>query len=196
MGADKEYCSSGNLQGVADELRKLADQIEAGQVKVGGVTLSIGNAVSLKVKQKLVGGQVKFDVGLTASLLAKEPASPFTPQCHNVPSDATSKTHKINKKSRPYEVKKQKKTLSQQWKDISSAIVASRIPDATLQAAFLKTCEEYGRTAEDEWQPLWQESMISMKHLLELANEGNFPEASAELDAINNHKKSCHKRFK
>jgi XXXCH domain-containing protein len=196
MVADKESCSSGNLQGVADELRKLADQIEAGQVKVSGVTLSIGNAVSLTVKQKLAGGQVKFDVGLTASLLAKEPVSPFTPQPHNIPRDATGKSSKMNKKTRPYEIKKIKKTISQHWKDISSAIIASRIPDAALQSAFLKTCEEYGRTAEDEWHPLWQELVASMKRLLKLANEGNFPEAAAVLDTINNHKKSCHKRFK
>ncbi len=196
MVDDKQSCSPENLRGVADELRRLADQIEAGQVMVGGVTLSICNAVSLKMKQKLVGGQVEFDVNLVASLMgggSSQVAKPLSPKKTKV---APGKTPKTSKKLRPYEVKKMKKVISQQWKQISNAIATAKTPDPVLQADFLKICEKYGQTAEDEWRPLWQESLATMKQLFELAQEGNFQEASLLLAAVNNQKKSCHKEYK
>lgn len=196
MVEDKQSCSPENLQGVAGELRRLADQIAAGQVTVGGVTLSICNAVSLKVKQKLVGGQVKFDVSLTASLVAHE-SSPSEPTPTQQKSRAAKgKSSKSVNKSRPYEVKKLKKAMTQQWKQISNAIASATIPDPVLQQDFMKICQEYGQTAAKEWQPLWQESVATMKQLLALAQEGKFQEASVLLATVNNQKKSCHKKFK
>ncbi len=193
MGEDKQSCSPENMKGVADELRKLADQIEDGKVTVGGVNLSLCNAVSLKVKQKLVAGQVKFNISLTASISGSESA-PSAPEAQTQKKKA--KTPKDKKKSRPYEVKKLKKALAQQWKQVSAAIAAQKTPDPALVTDFLDICEEYGERAEDEWQPLWHESVESMKKLISFSQEGNFQEATQILSTINNQKKSCHKKFK
>lgn len=69
MADYKQFCSPGNLQGAADELCKSADQIGAGSLMGGGVILTICNTVSLKMKQKLMTGQVTFDVCFVARLL-------------------------------------------------------------------------------------------------------------------------------
>ncbi|MEN8256568.1 MAG: GAK system XXXCH domain-containing protein [Thermodesulfobacteriota bacterium] len=194
MVADKQSCSPENLKGVANELRKLANQIETGQVTVGGVTLSICNTVSLKMKQKLVGGQVKFDVSLTASLVDSAP--PSTDQSQIPQKTKATKKSKIKKKSRSYEVKKIKKTMALQWKQMSNAIAASKMPSTALVDEFYGICEEYGHMAESEWHPLWQELVENIKQLISLAQEGNFQDASQLITTINNQKKSCHKKFK
>lgn len=196
MVDNKQSCSLENLQGVAGELRRLADQIEAGKVTVGGVTLSICNAISLKMKQKLVAGQVKFDVSLTASLVDELPPSSENADDEKGAMVAKFKTPAATNKSRPYEVKKLKKMLTQQWKQVSNAIASSKTPEPAVQQEFLEICEEYGLTAEDEWQPLWQETVNTMKQLFDLAQQGNFKEASLLLATINNQKKSCHKKYK
>lgn len=196
MIAEKQFGSPENLQGVVAALRELAEQIEMGQVTVGGVVLSIGKTVSLKVKQKLVSGQVKLDVSLVASLIDKESSKADKPSYLKKIKGAKGKIPKTNKKLRPYEVKKMKKNIAQQWKQISDALAASRTPDAALRADFLQVCQEYGQRAEDEWQPLWQESVAAMKQLFNLAEEGNFQEASLLLTTINDQKKMCHKKFK
>ncbi len=196
MVADKQSCSPENLRGVANELRKLAEQIEAGQVTVGGVNLSICNAVSLKVKQKLLAGQVKFNVSLTASLVGEEAAESFKTSPPQKTKSGKNKPSKAKKESRPYEVKKLKKTLTLHWKEISTAIAASKPLDPATKKAFIEMCQEYGQTAEDDWQVLWQESVNTIKELISMAEEGNFQEAAALVTEVNNQKKSCHKKFK
>ncbi len=196
MADDKQSCSPENLRGVASELRRLADQIEAGQITVGGVTLSICNAVSLKVKQKLMGGEVKFDLSLTASLMGEESSLPSRTASPMATKGGKGKKSKTNKKSRPYEVKKMKKAIAQQWKQISNAIAAAKMPNSALQDDFLRLCDQYDQAAGEEWRPFWQESMNSMKQLLKLAQDGNFQGAMLLLATINNQKKSCHKKYK
>lgn len=195
MVDDKKSCSPENLQGVASELRKLADQIQAGQITVSGVTLSICNAVSLKMKQKLVGGHVKVDVSLTASLVDTTPF-PLDNSHVSQKEPKKNKSLKSKKKSRPYEAKKLKKNIAQQWKQISNAIAASKVPDSFLIKGFLEICDQYGKGAEDEWHPQWQESVETIKQAVKLAQKAQFQEASALLTAINNQKRTCHKRFK
>ena len=195
MVDDKQACSPENLQGVASELRNLADQIEAGRITVSGVTLSICNAVSLKMKQKLVGGHVKVDVSLTASLVDTTSSLPDNSHVsHKEPKK--DRSLKSKKKSRPYEAKKLKKNIAQQWKQISNAIAAAQVPDSGLTESFFEICDQYGQGAEDEWHPQWQESVATIKQAVKLAQEAEFKEASDLLTAINNQKKMCHKRFK
>ncbi len=194
MVAEKQSCSPENLHGVAAELRKLADQIESGKVTVGGITLTVCNAVSLKMKQKLVGDQVKFDVSLVASLAGEGLDSAESSPLHE--QKRSPKGVEKAPKTRPYEIKKIKKTMAQQWKQICNDIGAEKKTDPIIQADFLKNCTDYGLRAEDEWYPLWQESMSAIEQVFRLSQEGDFKGASALLTTINNQKKSCHKKFK
>ncbi len=196
MAADKHSCSPENLQGVASELRRLADQIAVGQLTVGGVTLTLCNTVAVKVKQKLVRGEVKFDLSLTASLADQGPAHSEQAASPSLRKAVPPEIVKTTSGSRPYALKKLKKDLSRQWKQISTAIGTAESPSPLLQQDFLQTCEEYGRSAADQWHPQWQESVATMKELLALAQEGNFQEASRLLALVNNQRKACHAKYK
>jgi hypothetical protein len=196
MAEGKDTGPEKNLPAVVGELRALADQLEAGQIMVGGVALAVGKAVALKVKHTMVDNRLKCTVGLTVDLptptdLATARLGPQTRANHPERTGSGK-----NKKARPYEAKQLKKKLSHLWRDINTAIQAGQPPAAALQRDFLALGKEYGRTAEEPWRPLWQDALLAMETLFGQAREGNFPAAAQTLDVINDQMKSCHKRFK
>ncbi|PLX50145.1 MAG: hypothetical protein C0613_04960 [Desulfobulbaceae bacterium] len=199
MTSSKESCSTENLQGVANELRSLAGQIESGRLTVGGVGLSLCEAVSLKVKQKLVGGRVKVELSLTASLAEHAAPAASSKKSSSSPAAGAEQRRRPpskNKKPRPYEEKKRKKQIARLWREISRDITAATAPAPAVVAELLSLCRQYGEAAAHQWQPLWQESVEGMERLVEQARQGDFQAAARLVDAVNAQKKSCHRRFK
>lgn len=198
MASGKESCSTENLQGVANELRDLAGQIESGRLTVGGVGLSLCEAVSLKMKQKLVGGRVKVELSLTASLTEDGGPAERSKKSSSPPAFGGEQRRRLpsRNKPRPYEEKKRKKQIARLWREITRDIKASTTPAPAVVEELFSLCRQYGQAAANQWQPLWLESMESMERLVELAGQGDFQAAARLVDLVNAQKKSCHRQFK
>lgn len=179
--------SASRLNQVAEELHRLADNIGAGSVKIGGVELSISESVTLKVKQKMTGKKVIFDLKIQA-LLAEDELLPV--------SGSPKKTKTRAKNKRPYDVKAQKKKYTALWRQISSAIKKGECPDALAVAELEEVSNAYGAAAPPEWAGLWLENEGLIEKCVGLAQTGDFTAAQKVLTEIGQAKKSCHNLYK
>ncbi|MDA3971533.1 MAG: hypothetical protein PF442_09280 [Desulfobulbaceae bacterium] len=184
---DKTSGSASRLKQVAEELHRLADNLGAGSVKIGGVELSISESVTLKVKQKMTGKKVIFDLKIQA-LLAEDEILPV--------SGSPKKTKTRTKNKRPYGVKAEKKKYTALWRQISSAIKKGECPDALAVADLEEVSKEYGAVAPPEWAGLWLACEALIGRCVGLAQAGDFTAAQQVLIEIGLAKKSCHNLYK
>lgn len=184
---DTNSGSASRLSQVAAELHKLADGIGSGQVKIGGVDLAISQAITLKIKQKMTGKKVIFDLKIQA-LLADEETS--------IPPQPVGTTRNTLKNKRPYGGKVVKKRYGALWRQISLNIKKGECPDSLVVAELQEASSEYGASAPPDWSPLWLEHETLVKQCIGLAQAGDFTGAQHVLLEISLAKKSCHKHYK
>lgn len=172
---------------VAAELHRLADAIGAGKVQVSGVDLTISDSISLKVKQKMTGSKVVFDIKIQALLTSEETRS----------SKKMGRKVKISKGTkRPYGVKALKKKYTGLWRVITSAIKKGEQPDPAAITDLAMVSKEYGTIAPPEWANLWKDNELLVGKCISSAQANDYTTANELLREINKAKKSCHKAYK
>ena len=175
------------LTQVAEELHRLAESIGAGHVQISGVDLKISDSVILKVKQKMTGSKVIFDLKIQALLVSKKKRE----------SGRTRKKQKTGKmKQRPYGVKALKKKYAGIWRMIATAIKKGEQPDRTAVLELDAVSKEYNEMTSPEWAILWQKSEILILQCVAAAQADDFVGANEFLREIGKVKKSCHKMYK
>ncbi len=179
--------SENRLMQVATELHKLADAIGSGKIQIGGVDVTISDSVSLKIKQKMTGAKVFFDLKIQAPLALAETRTINKPN---------KKTKSSKKAIRPYGVKAQKKKYAGIWRVIASAIKKGQQPDDRAINDLEIVSKEYRESAPSEWLPLWKETEALVEKCITAVKMEDFATASDLLRTINRAKKSCHKTYK
>ena len=179
--------SSKRLAQVAKELHRLADGIGAGQVQISGVGLTLSDSVSLKVKQKMTGTKVIFDLKIQALLATEDTRSKNKTVKKKKPSKGTA---------RPYGVKVLKKKYTGLWREIASLIKKGQRPAESAALDLDAVSKEYGELAPPEWTLLWRESEVLVMKCIACAQDGDFSTANKLLTEIGRAKKSCHKMYK
>jgi hypothetical protein len=178
--------SSTRLIQVARELHRLADGIGAGHVQISGVDLTLADSVTLKVKQKMTGSKVVFDLTIQAHLASAEIEG----------EKGTGKRKKIGREKKPYGIRALKKKYAGIWRMIATAIKKREQPDSTDILALAAVSKKYAETAASDWTVLWQKSEQLVSQCIAAAQNGDFTAANEILREIGKAKKNCHKMYK
>ncbi len=184
---DADADSPSRLAQVAKELHKLADGIGSGKVQISGIDLTLSDFITLKVKQKMTGSKVMFDLKIQAKLVADDSGST---------RKVTGKKSYAKGGDRPYGVKGLKKKYTGLWRMIASAIKKGDSPDVGIVRELQAISSKYAEIASPEWATLWHEHEGLVAGCVKAAQDGNFARADAILGEIGRGKKSCHKVYK
>jgi XXXCH domain-containing protein len=157
-------------------------------VQISGIDLHLSDFVTLKVKQKMTGSKVVFDLKIHAALVGDD-VKPIKKK--------VSRSKKSQKKAeRPYVVKALKKKYTGVWRVVANAIKKGECPDVVAISDLAEVSREYGATAQPEWAALWREHENLVGQCLAAAKEGDLARAEEVLREIGKGKKSCHKVYK
>lgn len=179
--------SPSRLAQVAKELHKLADGIGSGKVKISGVDLTLSDFVTLKVKQKMTGSKVVFDLKIQAKLVATDIRST---------GRVAGKKKSGKGGDRPDGVKALKKKYTGLWRVVAAAIKKGDRPDVTTVRELQAVSSKYGEAASPEWLRMWHEHEALVNACVGAVQDGNFIKAEDLLGKIGRGKKSCHKIYK
>ncbi len=97
---------------------------------------------------------------------------------------------------RPYEAKKQKKSIGSLWKQVVLDIDNGILSDKGTRTQLLEHCRQYAEGAEASWSGLWQECVGGIEQCLLAAKNGDFNSAQQAVQQVKIRMKSCHKMHK
>ena len=179
------------LTEVAAQLRQIAQQLEEGIIVVSGMNIAIGNAVKIKLKQKLDRHKVKLDMTLLAEMAdqGSEGSRVSLPE-------REERKGRQRSKERPFQAKKQKKTINGLWKEVAADIGKGSTPRPATAARLLELCDQYGEGADSAWASLWLQCVEEIKKALAAAEDGDFTQAAEAVARIKAQTKQCHKQYK
>lgn len=178
------------LSQVAKQLHHLAEQLAAGIIEVDGSSLPVDKAVKIKVKQKFERHRLKFDLSLVVDLAKSSDHHPVGSPV--VSPRAGNKGHG----KRPYEVKRQKKTISALWKEVAMAASKGVGVDQATSRQLLTLCDEYGTGAATAWSVQWQQCLLEIRACLAAMQIGDFGQALIHVETVKRQTKQCHKQYK
>lgn len=183
-----------DLKTLADELRKTAAQLEQGVIQIDGDSVTIGEPLFLKTKQKIKDDQASFTlafkVPLKASTAATQESLPALPENDRI------RPLRSEHPGSPPAVKQTKKEISRLWKECTGLINKNAVPAAAERRRLLAACEDYQLFVEPAWAAAWQNCRGAVRQCLEAAAAGDFAKARALATDVNLQTKACHKLYK
>jgi hypothetical protein len=177
---------------IAEELQAAAGDFARGQVRIGHHTVTVGEPVYLKMKQKVKGDMayftlsVKMPVAEAARKTSEKPLSRAVEQ--KMPPRSQTEAG--------YGGKKLKKEIGRLWKSVAKQIEARQMPDAAETAGLQERCEEFNLFADREWQEEWADCTLAVEKCFIDAAAGDWPAARAGVTLVDRMIRACHAKYK
>lgn len=193
MGHDQN-----TLEGIAADLRALANDLAQGKLRVGSRLVAIGNPLFVKTKQKVTGDTayctLSFQVPLQGPDTAHEPISEQKHAQKERHEDRTDKNFRLQ--GRPPEGRKIKKEITSLWKTVFKKLEQGEPPTPAEERSLVSAFEGYTVFAEPAWHEDWRACFTILQEALSCARRGDIPKALEYAAKVNARTKACHQKYK
>ena len=193
-----QHNNPNTLEGIAADLRTLADDLAKGQLRVGNRLVAIGDPLFIKTKQKITGDTAYCTLSFQVPMRDSDKEAIF-PNDQRPPLEKISGSRydkELRLKGRPPEGKKIKKQMSSLWKTISRKLEQGQPPTAAEEKALISAFENYTVFAEPAWHEAWLACFSTMREALACARRGEMRKALELAGEVNDRTKACHKNHK
>ncbi len=171
---------------VSEELQRLAAEIAAGSILVGGEKLPIGDSFSLVIKKQFKKGILSCEFSLHVPVGEFEEEQSSSQQMEEVKPQRYPSAGG----------KKLKRDINRLWKELVKHVnEKSTVPDE-LGRELEMMIEDYNLNANPQWAASWHACADKVKFCIAAAKKGDFGSARDTIDEIVQQTRTCHKLYK
>ena len=175
---------------IAQELRRIADDLEKQTLNTGTGRIHVGEPTFLKTRSELKNNTAYFSLSIRMDL-----AGSTRKEDHHKKS-AKPAAIKKERGSGSGEAKKIKKEINRLWKDLRRATETKECPAPADGKELLRLWEEYTLFAEASWADAWKECKNEVMRCLQAAAAGDWTIAQSAVKETLRLTKECHRQHK